>query len=142
MGIGSQLDGLGHIGIDGTYYNGHQAKDFAAMTGLTKLGIEKVPPITTRGVLLDMAAPLRHRCRQGRHRPSTRPRSTRSQRSRASRSARGDVVLFPHRLDQPDRQGRQTLFDRRAGPRPREGRALSGREGAWSRSAPTAGRWR
>ncbi|XEU69003.1 cyclase family protein [Tistrella mobilis] len=56
LGIGSQIDGLGHIGIDGTYYNGHQAKDFAAMTGLTKLGIEKVPPITTRGVLLDMAA--------------------------------------------------------------------------------------
>lgn len=25
------------------------------MTGVTKLGIEKVPPIVTRGVLIDMA---------------------------------------------------------------------------------------
>jgi kynurenine formamidase len=56
VGIGSQLDGLGHIGIDGTYYNCNEGKDFAAAGGLTKLGIEKVPPMATRGILLDMAA--------------------------------------------------------------------------------------
>jgi kynurenine formamidase len=55
VGIGSQLDGLGHIGIDGTYYNCNESKDFAQAGGLTKLGIEKVPPIATRGILLDMA---------------------------------------------------------------------------------------
>src|SRR5262249_6543855 len=55
VGIGSQLDGLGHIGIDGTYYNCNEGKDFAQAGGLTKLGIEKVPPIATRGVLLDLA---------------------------------------------------------------------------------------
>jgi kynurenine formamidase len=55
VGIGSQLDGLGHIGIDGVYYNCNKAADFAQAGGLTKLGIEKVPPIATRGVLLDMA---------------------------------------------------------------------------------------
>ena len=54
-GIGSQIDGLGHVGIDGVYYNGNKAADFAAPTGLTKLGIEKVPPIVARGVLLDIA---------------------------------------------------------------------------------------
>ena len=55
VGIGSQLDGLGHIGIDSLYYNCNKAADFAKTDGLTKLGIEKVPAIATRGVLLDMA---------------------------------------------------------------------------------------
>jgi kynurenine formamidase len=55
VGIGTQLDGLGHIGVDNVYYNGHKAQDFASFTGLTKLGIEKIPPIVARGVLLDMA---------------------------------------------------------------------------------------
>jgi kynurenine formamidase len=58
IGMGSQLDGLGHVGIDNVYYNGNHAKDFAQIGGLTKLGIDKVPPIVTRGVLLDMAAYL------------------------------------------------------------------------------------
>lgn len=56
IGMGSQMDGLGHVGIDNVYYNGNHAKDFAQIGGLTKLGIDKVPPIVTRGVLLDMAA--------------------------------------------------------------------------------------
>ena len=55
FGVGSQLDGLGHLGIDGVFYNGNQVKDFGQITGLTKLGIEKVPPIVGRGVLVDMA---------------------------------------------------------------------------------------
>lgn len=58
VGVGSQIDGLGHIGVDWTYYNGNKSTDFAAADGLKKLGIEKVPPIVTRGVLLDMAAYL------------------------------------------------------------------------------------
>jgi kynurenine formamidase len=56
VGIGSQLDGFGHLGIDNLYFNCNRAADFAAPDGLKKLGIEKVPPIATRGVLLDMAA--------------------------------------------------------------------------------------
>ena len=56
FGIGSQLDGLGHLGYQGMYYNCNDAKDFAQIGGLTKLGIEKVPPIVTRGIVLDMAA--------------------------------------------------------------------------------------
>ena len=55
LGIGTQIDGLGHLGIDGVYYNGNQGSEFAKATGLTKLGIEKIPPIVTRGVLIDMA---------------------------------------------------------------------------------------
>ena len=55
VGIGSQLDGLGHIGVDNVYYNCNKAQDFAQAGGLTKLGIEKVPPFATKGILLDMA---------------------------------------------------------------------------------------
>ena len=56
FGVGPQIDGLGHIGSPGgIYYNCNDAKDFAFITGLTKLGIEKVPPIVARGIVLDMA---------------------------------------------------------------------------------------
>jgi kynurenine formamidase len=56
VGIGSQIDGFGHIGIDHVHYNGYKAEDIIATDGLKKLGIEGIPPIVTRGVLLDMTA--------------------------------------------------------------------------------------
>jgi kynurenine formamidase len=55
-GIGTQLDGLGHIGIGDRYYNGLKWGEFATMGGLKKLGAHNIPPMVTRGVLLDMAA--------------------------------------------------------------------------------------
>jgi kynurenine formamidase len=55
-GTGSQLDGLGHIGVDSVYYNCNKAGDFAQADGLKKLGIEKLPPFVTRGIVLDMTA--------------------------------------------------------------------------------------
>jgi len=55
MGIGSQIDGLGHMGINHTYYNGNKASDFVTVTGLNKLSIDKLPPIVSRGILLDIA---------------------------------------------------------------------------------------
>ena len=55
VGIGSQIDGLGHIGRDGVHYGGVRAEDFLTENGLTKFGTDKIPPIATRGVLLDMA---------------------------------------------------------------------------------------
>jgi kynurenine formamidase len=54
-GVGTQLDGLGHLGIDNLYFNCNKAADFAATDGLKKLGVEHVPAVATRGVLLDMA---------------------------------------------------------------------------------------
>src|SRR5262249_10833573 len=53
--IGTQFDGLGHLGIGDLFYNGNNRSDFAKPDGLTKLGIEKVGPIVTRGVLIDVA---------------------------------------------------------------------------------------
>jgi kynurenine formamidase len=58
VGIGSQIDGLGHLGIDNVYYNCNKASDFVKVDGLTKLGIETVPAIATRVVVLDMAGLL------------------------------------------------------------------------------------
>lgn len=55
VGIGSQIDGFGHLGIDNLYFNCNKAADFAMPDGLKKLGIENVPAVATRGVLLDMA---------------------------------------------------------------------------------------
>lgn len=55
VGIGSQLDGLGHLGEKGMYYNCNEDKDFASITGLKKLGAHNVPPLVGRGVLIDMA---------------------------------------------------------------------------------------
>ena len=55
LGIGSQIDGLGHVGINHVYYNGVHAKDFTKVTGLTTFSISDMPPIVTRGVLLDIA---------------------------------------------------------------------------------------
>ena len=54
-GVGSQLDGLGHAGIDNLYFNCNRAADFVGADGLRKLGVENVPAIATRGILLDMA---------------------------------------------------------------------------------------
>ena len=55
-GIGTQLDGLGHIGVGDRYYNGLKWGEFATIGGLKKLGADTVPPMVTRGVMLDMAA--------------------------------------------------------------------------------------
>ncbi|MEN5309958.1 cyclase family protein [Chryseobacterium cucumeris] len=55
-GVGTQLNGIGHIGIDNTYYNGNKATDFVTVEGVKRLGVEKVPPFVTRGVVLDMTA--------------------------------------------------------------------------------------
>jgi kynurenine formamidase len=56
--IGTQFDGLGHIGtrIDGDYvfYNGFKLSEFGTSYGLTKLGVENVGTIFTRGVLVDV----------------------------------------------------------------------------------------
>jgi kynurenine formamidase len=54
--IGTQLDGFSHQGIDNGFYNCFKQDQIASRTGFTKLGIEKVGALMTRGVLLDVAA--------------------------------------------------------------------------------------
>ena len=57
--IGTQFDGLGHIGTrvgeDDIFYNGFNRADFSKAYGLEKLGVENVGVFFTRGVLVDVA---------------------------------------------------------------------------------------
>ncbi|MGF1650203.1 MAG: cyclase family protein [Hyphomicrobiaceae bacterium] len=52
--VGTQFDGLGHIGIGDKYYNGIPISDALGPTGMKKLGIEHVKPFFTKGILIDM----------------------------------------------------------------------------------------
>lgn len=52
--VGTQLDGLNHLQIGERFYNGYEMKDIVEEWGTNKLGIEMIPPIVTRGVLIDL----------------------------------------------------------------------------------------
>ncbi len=54
IGIGSQLDGLGHIGRNHVYYNNRKSVDVVAPDGLLSFGTHALPGIVTRGIVLDM----------------------------------------------------------------------------------------
>lgn len=62
--VGTQFDGLGHIGVMAggpgdhnhmVFYNGFPETEVAGTYGLRKLGTEKLHPVVARGVLLDIA---------------------------------------------------------------------------------------
>jgi kynurenine formamidase len=62
--VGTQFDGLGHVGTrvklkDGSvkdvFYNGFTLEEVASGNGLRALGVEKAGPFITRGLLLDIA---------------------------------------------------------------------------------------
>jgi len=57
--VGTQFDGLAHIGIGGeksVFYGGVPAEDVIGSYGVNKLGMEHIKPFFTRGVLIDMVA--------------------------------------------------------------------------------------
>jgi kynurenine formamidase len=54
--VGTQLDSIGHIQVGDRFYNGWRARDVVESYGLNRFGMETVPPLVTRGVLLDIAA--------------------------------------------------------------------------------------
>ncbi len=93
VGIGSQLDGLGHVGVDHVYYNGARAEDFVAPTGLKKFGTDGVPPIAARGVLLDMAKVARTK-RLPAGRAFNRAEIEAAEKAAGVTIRKGDVVLF------------------------------------------------
>lgn len=57
--VGTQLDGLGHVGVrlkdDDYFYNGFRRSEFGKPYGLEKLGIQNAGVFFTRGVLIDVA---------------------------------------------------------------------------------------
>jgi kynurenine formamidase len=54
--VGTQFDGFAHQTIEGSLYNCFKLDEIATRDGFTKLGIENVGALMTRGVLLDIAA--------------------------------------------------------------------------------------
>ena len=54
--VGTQFDGFAHQTHEESVYNCLKLDDIATRTGFTKLGIEKVGSLVTRGVLIDVAA--------------------------------------------------------------------------------------
>ncbi|HEV8473249.1 MAG TPA: cyclase family protein [Methylomirabilota bacterium] len=55
--VGTQIDSLCHItvGDDDHWYNGYKEKDWGGNFGPRKACADKMPPIVTRGVLIDVA---------------------------------------------------------------------------------------
>ncbi len=53
--IGTQFDGFAHQSHGDSLYNCFKISEIATRTGFTKLGIEKVGTLMTRGVLIDVA---------------------------------------------------------------------------------------
>ena len=56
MQLGTHLDALSHLQIGERGYNGWTVAELAGTAGVTRLGVETVPQIVTRGHLVDAAA--------------------------------------------------------------------------------------
>ena len=54
--IGTHMDGLNHLRIGDRSYNGFRLADITEKWGTNRLGIETLPQVVTRGLLLDIAA--------------------------------------------------------------------------------------
>jgi kynurenine formamidase len=53
--IGTHMDALNHLHEGERMYNGHRLADVAAEHGTTRLGVDTLPQVVTRGVLVDVA---------------------------------------------------------------------------------------
>jgi kynurenine formamidase len=54
--MGTHVDGLNHLQVGDRTYNGHRLGELAEEYGTNRLGIETLPQVVTRGILLDIAA--------------------------------------------------------------------------------------
>jgi kynurenine formamidase len=52
---GTHLDALNHLGYGDKIFNGYEASKHLGNKGWTKAGADKIPPIITRGLLIDVA---------------------------------------------------------------------------------------
>ncbi|MEE3018313.1 MAG: cyclase family protein [Pseudomonadota bacterium] len=93
LGTGPQLDGLGHMGEAGEFYNCNQGKDFSIITGLTKLDISGIPPMVGRGVMIDIAKQMGVDSLQA-GQPITSDNIKAAMKSQGVTVGEGDVVLL------------------------------------------------
>jgi kynurenine formamidase len=102
--VGTQFDGLGHIGVqmgkDGDraemrFYNGFTEQEIASSDGLVKLGIEHIKPIVTRAHLVDAAALKGRMLKEGEEISLADLRESLSRQGLQESDIRqGDAVLF------------------------------------------------
>ena len=93
LGIGTQIDGFAHVGTAGRHFGNVPTNQVVLARGAIRYGIETLPPIVGRGVMLDMAAL---------YETSLVPDSTPFNRSEIERAlqrqrvsiGRGDIVLL------------------------------------------------
>src|SRR5579864_5072570 len=52
--VGTQIDGMGHIGIQDCYYNQTPMGKYVTQNYLKKLGLENLKSFATRGVIIDV----------------------------------------------------------------------------------------
>jgi kynurenine formamidase len=109
--IGTHIDALCHAWYDDQLYNGYPGAGTRATTGATRCGIDKMGPIVTRGILLDVAAV------RGGPLPDGTVIGTddmvRAARLAGGEPAKGDVVLI--RTGWAERQTDAVEFDREPG---------------------------
>ncbi len=53
--MGTHIDGLTHFGLDGRIWNGFSAEEHLGDRGWRVAGVETMPPIVARGVMIDVA---------------------------------------------------------------------------------------
>jgi kynurenine formamidase len=53
--VGTHVDGLAHVGIGDRFYNGTQYQDIFGIRGVQRLGAHNIPPLVTRGLMLDVS---------------------------------------------------------------------------------------
>jgi kynurenine formamidase len=54
--MGTHIDGLAHFGLNGAIWNGFEAREHLGDRGWRVAGVETMPAIVARGVLIDVAA--------------------------------------------------------------------------------------
>jgi kynurenine formamidase len=54
--MGTHIDALVHFGLDGKIWNGFSANEYLGDRGWQVAGVENIPPIIARGILIDVAA--------------------------------------------------------------------------------------
>ena len=126
--VGTQFDGLGHIGVGDLFYNGNNRHEFSKADGLTKLGVENVGAIATRGVLVDVAGLQGRRAARGRLRDHARAISRAPSSAQKRGDSRGRRRARAHGLGIALADGQREVRRERAGHRPRGGAAISSSE--------------
>lgn len=95
--VGTQFDGLAHIGIQqggkSLFYNGTDMADMGSPYGMKKLGIENVKPFFTRGILVDMVGLLGRNMELGEEISAQQIKDALAKQGTAM-PGEGDVALF------------------------------------------------